>query len=185
MCFIVIHVNQIPTVYKQHLTFGAVFTNGKLVPKRVELLNILQKELVVGLIVLSKNLLILSMNTCYHSTPQRLDIIELFYKNGHLTEEQLFTKLQCIHQNISLATIYKNIKCFLCADLLLEVKLNEQKIYYELTKKSHSHLFCIRCLILQDLIIPGNSLDKELNKISKFNIDMVDVTFYGLCDKCQ
>ena len=118
-------------------------------------------------------------------TPQRLDIVKLFKENGHLTVDQLFKKLQCIHKNISLATIYKNINCFLNADLLLEVSLNNQKIYYELIKDKHSHLFCKKCLTLQDLIIPTNSLQKELSNISKFNIDMVDITFYGLCDKCQ
>ena len=37
----------------QPLTFGAVFTNGKLVPNRVEFLNILQKVQVVELVILN------------------------------------------------------------------------------------------------------------------------------------
>ena len=38
---------------QQHLTFGAVFIKEKLVPKRIELLNILHKIQVVELVLLS------------------------------------------------------------------------------------------------------------------------------------
>ena len=42
--------------FLEPLTFVAVFTNVKLVPKRVEFLNILHKVQVVELLVLSYNL---------------------------------------------------------------------------------------------------------------------------------
>jgi len=50
---------------QQSLTFGAVFINQKLVPKELNFGIFSKRVQVMGLIVLSKNLLILSMNFSY------------------------------------------------------------------------------------------------------------------------
>ncbi|RXK06466.1 Fur family transcriptional regulator [Halarcobacter bivalviorum] len=118
-------------------------------------------------------------------TPQRLYLLELLNINGHMTIEELFDELKAVYDNISLATIYKNINLFLEVGLLLEVKINEQKNFYELEKERHSHMFCKNCSSLNDIVISSNSLEQEVSDKNSFNVITSDITFYGLCNACQ
>lgn len=102
-----------------------------------------------------------------------------------MTIEELFDELKAVYNNISLATIYKNINLFLEYGLLFEVKVNEQKTFYELEKDRHSHIFCKSCSSLNDIVISTNSLKEELSHYNSFNVITTDITFYGLCNRCQ
>lgn len=42
-------------------------------------------------------------------TPQRLEIVDILYKNGHMSIDDLYTSLRGKFPSLSLATIYKNI----------------------------------------------------------------------------
>ena len=102
-----------------------------------------------------------------------------------MTIEELFDKQKAVYDNISLATIYKNINSFLEVGLLLEVKINEHKTFYELKKDRHSHIFCKNCSSLNDIVISVNSLEQEVSYTNSFNVIRSDITFYGLCNACQ
>ena len=48
-----VYYTPLEKLYHYLVTFGAIFTNRKLVPKRVELVNILQKVQIVELVILT------------------------------------------------------------------------------------------------------------------------------------
>jgi len=85
------------------------------------------------------------------ATPQRLCVLGVLEKYGHVTLEDIeqFTKLK--FPTLSLSTIYRNINEMLKKDILSEVKIANKKEYYEIKKENHAHLVCSKCGKIEDL----------------------------------
>ena len=119
------------------------------------------------------------------ATPQRLEITNVLYIQGHATIESLYETMVKKFSSISLATIYKNINLMLENSFIQEVKIPHSKSVYELTKESHSHLVCEDCGMVQDISINLNSLMNEVSKESAFSVNSTDLVLSGKCQNCQ
>lgn len=119
------------------------------------------------------------------ATPQRLAITNELYKKGHLNIDSLYELLIKQFNSISLATIYKNINVMLENSFIKEVKIPNAKSVYELTKESHSHLVCSKCLEISDIALDLNNTIDTVNKISNFKVVSTNLVFSGLCKNCQ
>ena len=119
------------------------------------------------------------------ATPQRLEITNVLYMQGHATIEALYETMVKKFNSISLATIYKNINLMLENSFIQEVKIPHSKSVYELTKESHSHLVCEDCGMVQDISIKINNILEEASQISKFTVNSADLVFSGKCQNCQ
>jgi len=67
-------------------------------------------------------------------TPQRLGILSLMQKAGHLDVEELFRLIKKQFSSISLATLYKNINAMMKSKLLSEIKVPNHKLNMKLQK---------------------------------------------------
>jgi len=118
-------------------------------------------------------------------TPQRLAIADIINVNGHVTIDFLYALMAKKFDSISLATIYKNINLMLKNSFIQEVSLPQVKNVYELTKASHSHLVCSKCLRVEDIDIDLDSSFKTVTKTTEFSIDSASLVFNGLCIDCK
>ena len=119
------------------------------------------------------------------ATPQRLEITNALYLNGHMSIEKLYTIMLEKFNSISLATIYKNINLMLEAAFIQEVKIPNEKSVYELTKESHSHAVCRNCNEIMDIALDLSEVESLASKRSLFKIEHSDLVLSGLCKKCQ
>ena len=119
------------------------------------------------------------------ATPQRLAITDELYTKGHVNIESLYELLVKKFNSISLATIYKNINIMLENSFIQEVKIPHAKSVYELTKESHSHLVCSKCLEVSDITLDLNTTIDKINKISDFKVDSTNLVISGICKNCQ
>ena len=119
------------------------------------------------------------------ATPQRLAIIELMQKHGHISIDNLYLYIKEKFHSLSLATLYKNINIMIGVDLVKEVKIPNNKSKYELTKKPHSHLLCTKCNKISDIFIDLKNIIKECEKNSHYNISETTLLLRGLCPKCN
>jgi Fur family peroxide stress response transcriptional regulator len=118
-------------------------------------------------------------------TPQRLEIVNILYKEGHINIDALYKLLQEKFPTLSLATIYKNINK-MCENLFVsEVKIPNQKAVYELTKEEHSHIICSQCNEIKDIEIDIGRLITKAEDISNYKIEQSSLIFSGLCPKCN
>ncbi|MEA1920870.1 MAG: Fur family transcriptional regulator [Campylobacterota bacterium] len=118
-------------------------------------------------------------------TPQRLGILTLMHDYGHISVEDLYTKIQKQFTSISLATLYKNVNAMLDASLLKEVKVPNMKPKYEIIKAPHAHLLCQSCGSLEDFEMDMNKITTLLTPTSDFQVNETDLIFSGLCNHCQ
>jgi Fur family peroxide stress response transcriptional regulator len=119
------------------------------------------------------------------ATPQRLAIIDIVNKNGHINIDCLYEEVKKQFNSISLAPIYKNINTMTENNLLLEVKLPNSKSVYEVTKSRHAHLKCELCDDVQDLTIDSDRLFDEISNQYDFKINNTDVILSGVCKNCK
>jgi len=118
-------------------------------------------------------------------TPQRLAIVNELYSKRHINIESLYELMMKKFDSISLATIYKNINLMLESTLVQEVKIPNTKSVYELTKESHSHLVCTKCLNVEDIIIDLKTIENNVMDTNKFKINSTSLTLSGICKKCS
>jgi len=118
------------------------------------------------------------------ATLQRLTILELIDRDGHIKIDELYKKMNTTHPTLSLATIYKNILTMIDKSVVSEVPIMGDKSYFELKKRDHIHLICESCNSIEDRVM--SSIDMELLKQSnQFILSHSQVNLYGTCSKCQ
>ncbi|MBL0721777.1 MAG: transcriptional repressor [Sulfurovum sp.] len=117
-------------------------------------------------------------------TPQRLEIVDILHKNGHINIDDLYKELQNKFPSLSLATIYKNINIMCDKLFLLEVKIPHQKNVYELSKKEHSRVVCSKCNAIMDINLDTLNILNQAKKLSNYNLDTSLIVFNGTCPKC-
>ncbi|MEA3369732.1 MAG: Fur family transcriptional regulator [Campylobacterota bacterium] len=119
------------------------------------------------------------------ATPQRLEITNALYQNGHISIEKLYDIMLKKFSSISLATIYKNVNLMLEASFIQEVKVPNAKSVYELTKDTHSHIICHSCGEIMDIELDLDSVISNATKHSNYKIDKSDLVLSGTCQNCQ
>ena len=119
------------------------------------------------------------------ATPQRLEITNALYTNGHISIENLYDVMLKKFSSISLATIYKNINLMLEASFIQEVKIPNEKSVYELTKNAHSHIICDSCGEIMDIELDLGSVISNAALTSSYKINKSDLVLSGTCKNCQ
>lgn len=119
------------------------------------------------------------------ATPQRMLILEIVEKFGHINIDELYEKVKEKYAQISLATIYKNINAMCDNGVLVELKLPNKKNVYEMAKEQHAHLLCTKCGNVTDVNIVADTLGEEIAKKHHFAIETKDVILKGICSKCS
>lgn len=118
-------------------------------------------------------------------TPQRLGILNLMQKHGHISVEELYENIKKQFSSISLATLYKNVNSMVEVSILKEVKLSNMKSKYEIIKIPHAHLLCESCRNLEDFELDIDDVNAVLSSKTDFKVHQTDLVFTGLCRECQ
>lgn len=117
------------------------------------------------------------------STRQRAAIQEALTRLGRpLLPQELLAEAQKSVPNLSLSTIYRNLKG-LIADVVVDVvSLPGQTDRYEIHKHHHHHFHCNICHQVTDIdACPG-----DLGKLvpSGYLLESHELTLYGKCPAC-
>ena len=121
------------------------------------------------------------------ATFQRMNILDVVEKNGHMSVEDIYDEVIKVHPSLSLATIYKNIILMMEKGVVVEVPITGKKPKYELAKTDHIHLVCTECGDVEDKQC-AEATDKlfyELTDKEHFTLNKRQVNLYGVCSECQ
>lgn len=115
----------------------------------------------------------------FRNTKQKNMIFSTIHKHGHLTVEQI--KEILADENISIATIYRNLNI-----LSLEGKIkkiySDDLVLYETIKEEHHHFECIKCKKVID--IDPKFVNIKIDH-SIANATRKTLFLYGVCSNCQ
>ncbi|WP_141705379.1 Fur family transcriptional regulator [Vulcanibacillus modesticaldus] len=120
-------------------------------------------------------------------TPQRHAILAYLFKSkSHPTADEIYRALEKDFPNMSVATVYNNLKVFLEVGLIEELLFGDDSSRFEVKHEEHYHVVCRKCGHIEDFISPCLSdMESLAEKEKGFIIDGHRVEFYGICSKCQ
>lgn len=145
--------------------------------------NIMQLGAVINyLLKMSKISKIKNRNTNQRS----LILTYLKHCNFHPTAEQIYHQVKKNLPQISLATVYRNLKVLHKQNKVLSLVIDNDKVRYEALIHNHYHFVCQKCgkiihVKMQELI----GIDEELAKRQNLKIDRHSLIFFGWCADCQ
>ena len=114
---------------------------------------------------------------------QRDTIRKIIYStNSHPTADQVFIKAKKIIPNISLGTVYRNLKQLEKAGILQTI-YDGNIIRYDWKTEPHNHLKCKICDDLIDVDMADLIIQPDFEKKYKFEVDNVEMTIIGTCNK--
>lgn len=117
------------------------------------------------------------------STRQRAAIQEALTLLGRpLLPQELLVEAQKTVPNISLATIYRNIKGLIADGVVDVVSLPGETDRYEIHKQHHHHFHCNTCLQVTDIDACPGDLARLMP--SGYLLEAHELTLYGRCPSC-
>ena len=121
------------------------------------------------------------------ATFQRMQFLEKIEEYGHMSIDDIYSKVIKMHPSLSLATVYKNIILMVKNGVLVEVPIDGKKSKYELKKEEHIHLICTECGDVKDKphIQKTDIILKELASLENFRLKKQQFNLYGICNNCQ
>lgn len=122
-------------------------------------------------------------------TKNRSALLELFLNEEHpMSVEEIQKKLKRKRITSNISTLYRELDFLKKEDVIQEVKLQEQRRYFELSFKTHHHhLVCRNCEAIEEMEMDNEleTLEKIIQKKRKFKIESHILEFFGLCSKCS
>ena len=106
--------------------------------------------------------------------------------NSHPTAEWLYTELKKNNQNISVATVYRNLNLLCKSGDIVKVDVGDVVDHYDAVTCEHCHFVCRNCGGISDIIVPiSQQINDEAQKYNNVLIEKNSLMFYGLCGKCK
>jgi Fur family ferric uptake transcriptional regulator len=121
-------------------------------------------------------------------TSQRRLLLNVMQEaGGHLDAKELYRRASERDPNISLATVYRNLRVFEEQGLIDERHLGQARCYYEMKHLGeHQHLVCEACgqvIEFESSLI--RKLVAEVQRKNNFSVTKVELCLEGHCHKCE
>lgn len=104
---------------------------------------------------------------------------------SHPTAEEVYQKVKGQLPQISLATVYRNLKLLVAEGLILELTTPDGPSRYDFQTHDHYHFVCDQCDRVEDVEIPVQAhLNRELTS-QGYLVRSHETVFQGLCRVCS
>lgn len=120
-------------------------------------------------------------------TPQRHAILEyLVVSDAHPTADEIYKDLEHKFPNMSVATVYNNLRVFKKTGLVKELTYGDSSSRFDFSTKQHYHIICSRCGKIVDFFYPGlDEVEALAAQVTGFVVDHHRLEVYGICPDCQ
>lgn len=101
--------------------------------------------------------------------------------HSHPTAEEVYFECRKSLPNISLGTVYRNLKALAESNEIIRIKSKDNTYRYDNNVRKHAHFVCRECGKLFD--VSTNLLD-EIQSIDDHKVLDYEITFEGICKDC-
>ncbi len=120
-------------------------------------------------------------------TKQKEAILEVLRgTTSHPTADWVYNEVRKEIPNISLGTVYRNLRLLCESGGILELDLCGTLSRFDARRDNHYHFRCVKCGLVFDVDVP---VDMEMDKIvaqrTGFMISYHRLEFRGVCKNCQ
>jgi Fur family peroxide stress response transcriptional regulator len=126
-------------------------------------------------------------STGVRMTPQRHAILShLLESMNHPTADEIYKALESNFPNMSVATVYNNLRLFKEADLVTELTYGDSSSRFDGNVSEHYHVICRDCGKIVDFEYPClEEVESVASKETGFKIESHRMEVYGYCNDCQ
>lgn len=102
----------------------------------------------------------------------------------HPTAEWIYFEAKKVLPNISLATVYRNLRELVAADMAKVVLTKDAKEHFDADVSQHCHFVCESCGKVFDV---KTKFDQSVQGVEEegFVVEKCDVVFFGKCNNCS
>ncbi|MGM9988738.1 MAG: peroxide-responsive transcriptional repressor PerR [Bacillaceae bacterium] len=120
-------------------------------------------------------------------TPQRHAILEFLIETEvHPSADEIYKALEGKFPNMSVATVYNNLRVFKEAGLVKELTYGDSSSRFDFVTDDHYHAICNRCGKIEDFECAGLDKVEETAKLKTgFEITGHRLEVYGICPECK
>ncbi|WP_251132017.1 MULTISPECIES: peroxide-responsive transcriptional repressor PerR [Exiguobacterium] len=120
-------------------------------------------------------------------TPQRHAILEyLTTGHTHPTADDIYRALEHRFPNMSVATVYNNLRVFREKGIVEEMNYGDASSRFDFVTTRHYHMICEGCGKIVDFNYPVlDDVETVAAHLTGFKVDRHRLEVYGTCPECQ
>ncbi|KAF1301185.1 MULTISPECIES: Fur family transcriptional regulator [Enterococcus] len=120
-------------------------------------------------------------------TPQRYAVLHYLVKHhSHPTADEIYQAIAADFPNMSVATVYNNLRLFTDIGFVQEMKYGDASSRFDFSSKPHYHAICQNCGKIVDFYYPGlEDVEMASSQLTGFEINEHRLEVYGLCPECK
>ncbi len=126
-------------------------------------------------------------NSGVRITPQRHAVLEyLMQSMHHPTADDIYRALEGKFPNMSVATVYNNLRVFQEIGLVRELTYGDSSSRFDWNTSEHYHIICNSCGKIVDFHYPSlDEVEQLAEQVTGFNVTHHRMEVYGTCEECQ
>lgn len=120
-------------------------------------------------------------------TPQRHAILEYLIRYmSHPTADEIYKALEEKFPNMSVATVYNNLRVFRDVGLVKELTYGDSSSRFDFVTSDHYHAICEDCGKIVDFHYPGlDEVEHLASHVTGFKVSHHRMEIYGKCPECK
>ncbi|ENH96596.1 Fur family transcriptional regulator [Gracilibacillus halophilus YIM-C55.5] len=120
-------------------------------------------------------------------TPQRHAVLEfLLNADTHPTADDIYKALEGKFPNMSVATVYNNLRVFREIGLVRELTYGDSSSRFDCNTEKHYHIICESCGKIVDFHYPSlDEVESLAEQITGFDVSHHRMEVYGECQECK
>lgn len=120
-------------------------------------------------------------------TPQRHAILEFLIDSmSHPTADEIYKALEDKFPNMSVATVYNNLRVFREVGLVKELTYGDSSSRFDFVTSNHYHAICQKCGKIVDFHYPGlDEVEHLAAHVTGFKVSHHRMEIYGECPDCS
>ncbi|MFD3448078.1 peroxide-responsive transcriptional repressor PerR [Microbacteriaceae bacterium 4G12] len=120
-------------------------------------------------------------------TPQRHAILEYLVESMmHPTADEIYKALEGKFPNMSVATVYNNLRVFKEVGLVKELTYGDASSRFDYVTNQHYHVICEQCGKIVDFSYTGlDEIERKASEETGFTIKSHRMELYGICPECK
>ncbi|KGP70805.1 Fur family transcriptional regulator [Pontibacillus yanchengensis Y32] len=120
-------------------------------------------------------------------TPQRHAVLEyLIQSMSHPTADDIYKALEGKFPNMSVATVYNNLRVFKEIGLVRELTYGDSSSRFDCNTSEHYHAICNDCGKIVDFHYPIlDEVESLAEQVTGFDVSHHRMEVYGVCEDCK
>ena len=119
-------------------------------------------------------------------TKQKKVIVKILQETtSHPTADWIYEEARKVLPDISLGTVYRNLRVLTEAGVIRELNYGSTYSRYDGNASNHYHFVCLHCNQVLDIPVPVISdLEARVEDVTGHQVDYHRTELYGICREC-